>query len=149
MPAESRRKNVEERTRQTDGFPFVQVIEGVKDDHARILNLFRQFHSASEDNRRKIVDFIFQELETHFAMEEEWVYPALAESGIEGKQVAQGALAEHAAVKTAIGKLRNIESDDDDAIDQSFENMMQAVRQHFETEERSLMRLAGKGPKKT
>ena len=149
MSAESRRKIVEEPTRQTDGFPFVQVIEGVKDDHAKILNLFHRFHSASEDNRRKIVDLIFEELEIHFAMEEEWVYPPIAESGIEGKQMAEGVLADHATVKMAIGKLRNIESDDDDAIDQSFESMMRAVRQHFEAEEGSLLRLASKKARKT
>lgn len=75
------------------------------------------------------------------AMEEESLYPAIAETGLDGDKMVQAALAEHAEMKTTIEELRNSESDDDDAIDHSFENMMQTVRLHFAAEEGGLLRL--------
>jgi glycogen debranching enzyme len=59
-------------------------------------------------------------------------------SGPRGGQLVANAEVEHAAVKSMIHELQQAEADDDQALDEFFEKMMQRVWAHFVAEERDL-----------
>jgi hemerythrin superfamily protein len=62
-------------------------------------------------------------------------------SGPQGRQLVAHAEVEHQAVKSMIHELQQAEADDDQALDEFFEKMMQRVRAHFVAEERDLFPL--------
>ncbi len=63
-------------------------------------------------------------------------------SGPQGRQLVANAEVEHEAVKSMIHEFQQAEADDDQALDEFFEKMMQRVRAHFVAEERDLFPLA-------
>lgn len=115
----------------------------VKNDHSQILSLFYLYLGSPPDSRQVIVEQILHRLISHLEMEEELFFEEIRKSGPEGRKLVGNAEVEHEAVKTMIHELQQSEGDDDQALDEFFEDLMQTVRAHFVTEERDLFPLVG------
>ncbi len=110
----------------------------VRDDHRHILALFQLYLNAPADSRPAIVDQILDKLASHLQMEEEQMYPEIRKGNEQGHRLVQEALLEHDEMRAMISELQQSESDDDQALDEFFEDMMQTVRAHFMAEERDM-----------
>jgi hemerythrin-like domain-containing protein len=75
-------------------------------------------------------------------MEEELLFQKIRKSGPESMRLVGDAEMEHEEVRAMIHELQQSETDDDQAVDEFFEDMMQTVRTQFVTEERDLLPLA-------
>ena len=107
------------------------------DDHRKILSLFDLYLGSPADSRRTIVELILQLLAWHLEVED-LLLKGARKSGPEGLKIIEQAELEQADIKAMIRKLQQPEADDDQAVDEFFEDMMQGVRAHFMTEERDL-----------
>jgi hemerythrin superfamily protein len=106
--------------------------------HYEIRALFKEYLSASADARRPIVDSILKRLASHLQWEEDFWYRRLKEQGDRHSRFADEAFREHDEVKSMIQQIEGAESDDDEALDQYFEDMMQTATAHFQKEEQAL-----------
>ncbi len=111
----------------------------VRDDHRNILMLFRHYLSAPADSRHAIVEQILHQLAAHFQAEEELLNGDIRHRGDRERRVVEEALLEHEEVKAMMWELQHAETDDDQALDEFFEDMMQTVQAHFVAEERDLL----------
>jgi hemerythrin superfamily protein len=103
----------------------MDVTELLQQDHRTVEGLFGQYKSTQD---AATADQICQELERHATVEEEIVYPRLAEIDPELEQHAEE---EHATAKELIAKIR---SRPDDAA-RLVEQLQQSVQHHVEEEE--------------
>jgi len=86
------------------------------------------------------VEQILDQLESHLEMEEGLLIQT-HKSGANGRKLVEIAEREKEEIKSMIFTLRQTEADDDQALDEFFEDMMQTVQAHFVTEERDLLPL--------
>jgi hemerythrin superfamily protein len=124
--------------------PPIDIRQVIKDDHTQILALFQLYLGTPADSRQAIVGQILDRLTLHLKMEEELLFQKIRKSGPESMRLVGDAEMEHEEVRAMIHELQQSETDDDQAVDEFFEDMMQTVRTHFVTEERDLLPLAGK-----
>ena len=117
------------------------IRKSARDDHRNILALFQLYLNAPADSRQAIVDQILHQLSTHLETEEELLYVEIRDANEGGRRLVQEALLEHDEIKAMISELQQSESDDDQAMDEFFEDMMQTVRAHFIAEERDMFPL--------
>ena len=103
--------------------------------------MFDLYLSSPPDSRQPIVEQILNQLASHLEMEENLLFQKVRKSGPEGRKLIEDAEVEHEEFKAMIQTLQQSEGDDDQALDECFEDMMQAVRAHFVTEERDLLPL--------
>jgi hemerythrin superfamily protein len=123
--------------------PPIDIRQVIKDDHTQILALFQLYLGTPSDSRQAIVGQILDRLPMHLEMEEELLFEKIRNSGPEGMKLVEDTEMEHEEVRAMIHELQQSETDDDQALDEFFEDMMQTVRTHFVTEERDLLPLAG------
>jgi hemerythrin superfamily protein len=131
-------------TAKKDSGSFVgagDIRKSVRDDHRHILALFQLYLNALADSRQAIVDQILHQLASHLQMEEELLYADVRNGKDPGPRLVQEALLEHDEIKAMISELQQSENDDDQALDEFFEDMMQTVRAHFIAEERDMFPL--------
>ena len=131
-------------TAKKDSGSFVgagDIRKAVRDDHRHILALFQLYLNAPADSRQAIVDQILHQLASHLEMEEELLYADVRNGNDPGPRLVQEALLEHDEIKAMISELQQSENDDDQALDEFFEDMMQTVRAHFIAEERDMFPL--------
>ena len=131
-------------TQKKDSGTSVQssdIRKTVYDDHRHILALFQLYLNAPADSRQAIVDQILHQLASHLQMEEELLYVEIRSAGEQGRRLVQEALLEHDEVKAMMSEMQHSETDDDQALDEFFEDMMQTVRAHFIAEERDMFPL--------
>ena len=107
----------------------------VKDGHERILALYRLYRDTPPDSRRAIVDELLHHLASHMELETR-LLQEFRGSGSQGRKLLDHAEREHEKVKAMIHKLQQSETDDDQALDEFFENLMQSVQVLFTLEER-------------
>jgi hypothetical protein len=112
----------------------------VKDNHTQILALFHLYLGSPPDSRQAIVKEILHELESHLELEE-CVFQEIRRWGGQGRKLVEDAELEHEKVKVMIHELQHFEGDDDQAMDEFFEEMLQSVLALFMTEERDLLPL--------
>lgn len=117
------------------------VQKSVREQHRHILALFELYLNAEADARKPIVDQILDQLASHFQAEEALMYGEIRSGSEQGRHLVQEALLEHDEVKAMMTELQQAETDDDQALDEFFEDMMQTVRAHFLTEERDMFPL--------
>ena len=117
------------------------VQKSVRDQHRHILTLFQLYLNAEADARKPIVDQILDQLASHFQAEEALLYIGIRSGSEQGRHLVQEALLEHDEVKAMMTELKQAETDDDQALDEFFEDMMQTVRAHFLIEERDMFPL--------
>jgi iron-sulfur cluster repair protein YtfE (RIC family) len=103
----------------------MDVTELLQQDHRKVEGLFNQYKATQDEST---VEQICQELERHTTLEEEIVYPRLAEVDAELEQHAED---EHAKAKDLIAQLR-AGSDD---IAGLVEELQASVQHHVEEEE--------------
>ena len=120
--------------------PHVDIRRVVKDHHTQILALFHLYLGSPPDSRQTIVGKILHELESHLQLEE-LLFQEVRSWGPQGRKLVEDAELEHEKVKVMILELQQSEGDDDQAMDEFFEDMMQSVRVLFMTEERDLLPL--------
>ena len=113
-------------------------IRTLRDDHRKILALFQLYLAISQDSRRATVDQILELLEEHFRKEEALLTARVPPHADRKHELVAHVLREHAEVRAMMEELRGSETDDDQALDEFFEDMMQTVHVHFLTEERDL-----------
>ena len=129
-------------TRRLEAPPSpTEITRRVKEGHARILALFQQYLATPPDVREALVEQILQVLTSQLEMEENFLFEKLRKSGSEGRRRTGAIEAEYEEVRTMVLELQQSEGDDDQALDEFFEDMMQSVRALFISEERDLFPL--------
>jgi hypothetical protein len=115
----------------------------VRNDHTQILALFHLYLRSPPDSRQAIVDKILHQLASHLELEE-LLFQEVRRWGPQGRKLVKDAELEHENIKVMILELQQFEGDDDQAIDELFEDMMQSVQALFMTEERDLLPLVNR-----
>jgi len=103
----------------------MDVTKMLEQDHRTVEGLFSQFESSGD---HEIVEEICNELEVHASVEEELVYPKLAEFDPELEQHAEE---EHGEMKSLIAQLRSGSGDTMALVDR----LKSTVQDHVEEEE--------------
>jgi len=106
-------------------------VELLKQDHAKVKQLFSQFEAAQSDRKDEIFQQIFKELQVHTKIEEEIFYPAVKQIDSDG---ANEAVEEHNIVDFILGAMKKL-SPDDEAYDAKFTTLKENVQHHIEEEE--------------
>ena len=122
---------------ETSSLP-VDIGRVVKEDHERILGLFHLYLSSPPDSRQAIVEDILHQLASQLERQER-LFQEIRKSGPQGGQLVVDAELEHENIKVMMLELQQSETDDDQALDEFFEDMMQSVRALFVIEERDLL----------
>ena len=120
--------------------PHIDIRRMVKDNHSQILALFHLYLGSPPDSRQAIMAKILHELASHLELEE-LLFREIRRWEPQGRKLVVDAELEHEKVKVMILELQQFEGDDDQAMDEFFEDMMQSVRALFMTEERDLLPL--------
>jgi hypothetical protein len=118
----------------------VDIGRVVKEDHERILGLFHLYLSSPPDSRQAIVEDILHQLASQLERQER-LFQEIRKSGPQGGQLVVDAELEHENIKVMMLELQQSETDDDQALDEFFEDMMQSVQTLFMIEERDLLPL--------
>jgi iron-sulfur cluster repair protein YtfE (RIC family) len=116
--------------------PPEDAIEMLKADHEKVLDLFKQYTTTSDEHtKRGIAEDVFFELEIHAQLEEQIFYPAFEEEAdAEGEGLVEEARKEHQAVQELIEELRELATQDKQ-FDAKFRELMENVEHHIEEEE--------------
>ena len=112
----------------------------VKEDQRKIRDLFEVYLMSPSDSRQSIVEQILHQLDLHLELEAS-LFSQIRKSGTQGRKVVDVAEHEYEEIKAMILTLQQSEADDDQALDEFFEDMMQTVQAHFMREERDLLPL--------
>ena len=121
------------------------AIEMLKADHKKVKKLFAEYESAEDgppQQKQRIAEQVFQELEVHATLEEEIFYPAVqAEADDEDKKLVAEAIEEHRIVKTLIEELKELEPTDEQ-YDAKMKVLTENVEHHAEEEEDEMFPVA-------
>ena len=120
--------------------PAADIGRVVKDEHERIMALFRLYLGSPADSRQAIVEEILHRLAMQLEREER-LFQEIKKSGSQARKLVGDTELEHEKLKVMILELQQSEADDDQALDEFFEEMMQSVRALFKIEERDLFPL--------
>src|SRR6188768_1056698 len=131
----SHNDDMEEREME-EGEGGEDVFEMLKTDHRHVQDLFTKFEDADKRARASIAEETLTALEVHAALEEELVYPAIAEV-VEDKEVVSEAREEHHVAKLLIKELHKMEAGDE-AFATKFKVLGELVGHHIEEEEGEL-----------
>jgi hypothetical protein len=115
--------------------PSSDIGRVVKDDHERIMGVYRQYLDTSPDSRQAIVDELLQQLVLHLDKGTR-LFQGIRESEPQSRKFLVDIDREREKVEAMILKLQQSETDDDQALDEFFENLMQSVQVLFALEER-------------
>jgi len=130
----------------------MDAMELLTDDHNKVRELFAKFNggggltglvrrtmgSVSAQERRRAIDQVCKELETHTRIEEQIFYPAVQALGdSELDDQVREALDEHAKVKSEVARLRSMMGNGEDA-DQLMTELEQNVEHHASEEENEM-----------
>ena len=128
----------ETRPLQTPSSP-ADITRRIKEGHARILAMFQQYLLTPPEIRQALMEQVLHELASHLEMEETILFEKLRKAGSEGRKRAGAIEVEYEEVKAMVLEFQHTEGDDDQALDEFFEDMMQSVRALFISEERDLL----------
>jgi hemerythrin superfamily protein len=126
-----------------------KATEILKEDHAQVKALFKEFRGLEKDGddgeKQRLFDEIDRQLSIHATVEEEIFYPAVKALDTEEPvdQVLE-AQEEHLIVKTLLGQLREL-TPEDETFDPKMKVLMEAVEHHAEEEEKEMFSSAKKG----
>ena len=119
------------------------VFEMLKADHRHVQDLFTKFEDADKRARASIADETLTALEVHATLEEELVYPAIAEV-IDDEELVNEAREEHHVAKFLIKELRKMDAEDE-GFSTKFKVLGELVGHHIEEEEGELFPQAQEG----
>ncbi len=138
----SQHDDMEEREME-EGEGGEDVFEMLKTDHRHVQDLFTKFEDADKRARASIADETLTALEVHAALEEELVYPAIAEV-IDDEEVVNEAKEEHHVAKLLIKELRKMDAEDE-GFSTKFKVLGELVGHHIEDEEGEMFPQAQEG----
>ena len=111
------------------------AIAALKQDHRRVEELFSEFESTTEDQRKQeLVAMVCTELNIHTRLEEEIFYPACREA-IDDEDIMNAAQVEHDAAKLLIADLMEA-STDDPFYDAKVKLLSEMIKHHVAEEEK-------------
>jgi hemerythrin superfamily protein len=118
----------------------VDAIQVIRADHRAIQQLFTRYDRVAkegdEDEQRRLVRAIVRELSIHAAVEEQLLYPALRDAGVEERVL--GALEEHHLVKLTLAELDAM-APSDERFGAKVTLLMENVGAHVREEEQELL----------
>ncbi len=132
---ESRPKNddMEEREMDDQTESAGDVFEMLKTDHRHVQDLFTRFEDADKRARASIAEETLTALEVHAALEEELVYPAIAEV-LDDEEAVNEAKEEHHVARLLIKELHKMDAGGE-AFATKFKVLGELVGHHIEEEE--------------
>jgi hemerythrin superfamily protein len=141
--SKSRNEETEFDMDEEGGGSSIDLFEMLKNDHRHVEELFTNFEDADTHNRSAIADETLNGLEVHAALEEELVYPAIAEV-VEDREIVNRSKEEHHVVKLLIKELRKMNARDDEFATK-FKVVGELVKHHIEEEEGEIFPQAEQG----
>lgn len=138
----SHNDDMEEREME-EGEGGEDVFDMLKTDHRHVQDLFTKFEDADKRARASIADETLTALEVHAALEEELVYPAIAEV-IDDEDLVNEAKEEHHVAKLLIKELRKMDAEDE-GFSTKFKVLGELVGHHIEEEEGEMFPQAQEG----
>jgi hemerythrin-like domain-containing protein len=141
--SKSRNDDMEEHEMDNDSEAAGDVFEMLKTDHRQVQDLFTRFEDADKRTKASIADQALTALEVHAALEEELVYPAIAEV-IDDEETINEAREEHHVAKLLIKELRKMDVDDE-GFSTKFKVLGELVSHHIEEEEGEVFPQAQEG----
>ena len=142
---EGRAKNnddMEERETE-EGKGDGNVFEMLKSDHRHVQDLFTTFEDADKRTRASIAEETLTALEVHASLEEELVYPAIAEV-IDDEETVNEAKEEHHVAKLLMKELHKMDAGDE-GFATKFKVLGELVGHHIEEEEGEMFPQAEEG----
>lgn len=127
----------------TEGAGGGDVFEMLKTDHRHVQDLFTRFEDADKRTRASIAEETLTALEVHAALEEELVYPAIAEV-LEDEETINEAKEEHHVAKLLIKELHKMDAGDE-GFATKFKVLGELVSHHIEEEEGEVFPQAQEG----
>lgn len=109
------------------------VIDMLKEDHAKVKELFEEFESAEGQEQGEIAAKAMTELEVHADLEEKLIYPAIREA-IDNNEMMNEAVEEHHVVHVLIAELKKLKPKDE-KFHAKFCVLSELVKHHIEEEE--------------
>jgi hemerythrin superfamily protein len=113
-----------------------EIIDLLEEDHNKVLALFAEFrHMRGEDNdeaKQSLVESACTELVIHAQVEEEFLYPALA-NVLDDSEPVEEAQVEHTAVRQLIAEIESMQAGDD-RYDACFTVLGEYVEHHIAKE---------------
>jgi hypothetical protein len=142
---ESKSKNddMEQEEMESEAESGGDVFEMLKADHRQVQDLFTRFEDADKRTKTSIADEALTALEVHAALEEELVYPALAEV-LDDEETINEAKEEHHVAKLLIKELRKMDADEE-GFATKFKVLGELVGHHIEEEEGEVFPQAQEG----
>src|SRR3954447_5208519 len=118
------------------------AVELLISDHREVEQLFTMFENAASDSKvaKETADKIVRELSVHAVVEEEILYPALADLGDNADGLRQHSLDEHQEVKELLASVDGKPADDP-KVRQAFQKLKQSVSEHVQEEEEKVFPL--------
>jgi iron-sulfur cluster repair protein YtfE (RIC family) len=108
------------------------VIKLLETDHREVEDLFAKAESTSGAAKQQVVTKIASELTLHAEVEEQIVYPAMREAGLD--EIVDEAEQEHSRVKELVAQLEAMDGTGDGA-DAVLSELKAEVQHHVEEEE--------------
>jgi hemerythrin-like domain-containing protein len=137
------RNDDEEREMDNETEAAGDVFEMLKTDHRHVQDLFTRFEDADKRTRTSIAEEALTALEVHATLEEQLVYPAIAEV-IEDEETVNEAKEEHHVAKLIIKELHKMDPGDE-AFATKFKVLGELVSHHIEEEEGEIFPQAQEG----
>lgn len=113
------------------------IVDELKGDHLRVKQAYRRFQQLDAPTaaieRQALVAHVLDELTVHAALEQELLYPALREAGVEVALAERG----HAELHALINPLRTLKPDDERHTG-LFTDLCQCALRHMKWEEAQL-----------
>lgn len=141
--SKSKHDDMEEQDMERDTEAAGDVFEMLKTDHRHVQDLFTRFEDADKRTRASIADEALTALEVHAALEEELVYPAIAEV-IDDEETINEAKEEHHVAKLLIKELRKMDAEEE-GFATKFKVLGELVGHHIEEEEGEVFPQAQEG----
>src|SRR4051812_6007416 len=108
------------------------VIKLLEQDHREVEELFAKAESTSGAAKQQVVSKIASELTLHAEVEEQIVYPAMRDAGLDG--IVDEAEQEHSKVKELVAQLEGMDATTDE-VDAVLAELKADVQHHVEEEE--------------
>lgn len=112
----------------------MKATDVIRQDHRAIEDLFTEFKEASPERREEMEDIIFDALDTHEKMEDEYFYPAIRDE-VEDADMVMELENQQMKLKVEVLAARALPGDRDKRI----EEMMDTILAHAEKEEREIL----------
>ncbi|MPZ77735.1 MAG: hemerythrin domain-containing protein [Deltaproteobacteria bacterium] len=114
----------------------MDALELLKQDHAKVKELFEEAESADQNEQKTIFKQIKTELEVHAHIEESVFYPAMQKFN-ELKEMVRESVEEHNKVKTLLKEMDTLSGGED--FEDRLEELIDNVEHHAEEEEEGKM----------